>query len=134
MSEGISAKSDNIKIVCLSFGFKYNDMPDANLVFDVRCLKNPFYVEELKELTGLNKAVLDYVMQFEESKILANSILRVVTETANLFGQKGKEKLVVAFGCTGGKHRSVSFAEYTYKMLLESGFTAETLHRDINKR
>lgn len=97
-------------ITCTSFGFKYGIPSDADLVFDVRCLPNPFYVPSLKNKTGLDQEVRDYVFSHEEARQLYRKIEDLLEFTIPLYEKEGKRQLVVAFGCTGGKHRSVSFA------------------------
>lgn len=130
VGEGVS--SFNISVV--SFGFKYGPASDANLVFDVRCLPNPFYIDELKPLTGLDEAVSSYVMDFDASKEFANKILDLIEFVLPKYLEEGKSQLVIAVGCTGGKHRSVTFAELIYKRVKELGYRVSVSHRDIEKR
>ncbi len=130
VGEGVS--SFNISVV--SFGFKYGPAADANLVFDVRCLPNPFYIDELKPLTGLDEAVSSYVMNFDASKEFANKILDLIEFALPKYLEEGKSQLVIAVGCTGGKHRSVTFAELIYKRVKELGYRVSVSHRDIEKR
>ena len=94
-----------------SFGFKFGAMSEGDLVFDVRCLPNPFYVPELKNKTGLDKDVYDYVLSFDEAKVLLGKLTDLIDYLIPLYEKEGKSQLVIAFGCTGGKHRSVTFAE-----------------------
>ena len=126
--------ADYMTINCMSFGFKYGVPAGADLVFDVRCLPNPFYIPELKEKTGLNVEVRDYVMSFDESKTMKEKIDDFIDYMIPLYTKEGKSQLVVAFGCTGGKHRSVTFAENMYKHLTEKGAKAVVSHRDIEKK
>ncbi|MBQ4131926.1 MAG: RNase adapter RapZ [Clostridia bacterium] len=130
VGEGVS--SFNISVV--SFGFKYGPAADANLVFDVRCLPNPFYIDELKPLTGLDEAVSSYVMNFDASKEFENKILDLIEFALPKYLEEGKSQLVIAVGCTGGKHRSVTFAELIYKRVKELGYRVSVSHRDIEKR
>ncbi len=120
-------------INCRSFGFKYGDPTYADLVFDVRCLPNPFYVDELKHKTGLNAEVKDYVMQSQDSTVLFDKIKDLIDFLLPLYLNEGKSQLTVAFGCTGGKHRSVTFAELLYQYLTDKGNKTSVNHRDINK-
>ena len=120
-------------INCMSFGFKYGDPTYADLVFDVRCLPNPFYVDELKHKTGLNTEVKDYVMQSQDSTVLFDKIKDLIDFLLPLYLNEGKSQLTVAFGCTGGKHRSVTFAELLYQYLPDIGNKTSVNHRDINK-
>lgn len=120
-------------VTCLSFGFKYGIPSEADLVFDVRCLPNPFYVPELKQHTGLEACVFDYVMQFEQSKGYAERMLSLVDYTLPLYLSEGKSQLVIAVGCTGGKHRSVTLTRVLYKHILETGQRVIVHHRDVTK-
>ena len=122
-----------LTVTCMSFGFKYGLPAESDLVFDVRCLPNPFYIAELKPHTGLDSCVFDYVMQFEQSKGLAERMLSMVDYCLPLYQKEGKSQLVIAIGCTGGKHRSVTLTRVLYNHLLESGQRTIVHHRDINK-
>ncbi len=120
-------------INCMSFGFKHGYPAEADLVFDVRCLPNPFYIQELKGKTGVMHEVSDYVMSFESAVNLYEKIKDLVDYTIPLYIQEGKTQLVIAFGCTGGKHRSVTFAEKLLKHLTEENRKVTVNHRDILK-
>ena len=102
-------------------------------MFDVRCLPNPFYIEELKNKTGLDKDVQDYVLNNDDSRAFIKSVLSFADFSVPLYIKEGKSQLVISFGCTGGKHRSVTFAEKLCAHLREKGYNAGILHRDINK-
>ncbi len=118
---------------CVSFGYKYGIPSDADLVFDVRCLPNPFYVENLKYKTGLDEEVYQYVMGFEQSKKLVPKLTGLIDYLIPLYSVEGKSQLVIAIGCTGGKHRSVTFARIIYEHLQKSGVWCTISHRDISK-
>ena len=120
-------------VTCLSFGFKYGLPSEADLVFDVRCLPNPFYIPELKRHTGLEACVYDYVMQFEQSQGFAQRMLSLVDFSLPLYHQEGKSQLVIAAGCTGGKHRSVTMTRVLYQHIQEAGQRVIVHHRDIAK-
>ncbi len=120
-------------VACMSFGFKYGLPLEADLVFDVRCLPNPFYIEELKLKTGLDQEVRDYVLKWEQTKELYKKIEEYIDYALPLYIKEGKSQLVVAFGCTGGQHRSVTLAGRLYDHLLETGQPATLHHRDIRK-
>lgn len=122
-----------LKISCMSFGFKYGIPTDADLVFDVRCLPNPFYIPELKCRTGLEKDVCDFVMKFEQSKILLKKISDLISYSLPLYRQEGKSQLIIAIGCTGGRHRSVCFVEQIKDFLVSAGYSVSVKHRDIEK-
>lgn len=125
--------SDSMIISCVSFGFKYGVPDEADLVFDVRCLPNPFYVPELKEKTGADREVQDFVMKHETAQILNTKLCDLVDFLIPQYISEGKSQLVIAFGCTGGKHRSVTFAEKMYGHLKERGYKVRILHRDSGK-
>ncbi|WP_077610130.1 RNase adapter RapZ [Clostridium sp. Marseille-P2415] len=124
----------NLYITILSFGFKYGIPSDADLVFDVRFLPNPYYVEELRPKTGEDKAVRDYVMQHGTAGLFLDKLYDMLEFLFPNYVLEGKNQLVVAIGCTGGKHRSVTLANSVYdrfKPREEFGLRLE--HRDIDK-
>jgi UPF0042 nucleotide-binding protein len=125
--------SRGIVVVCMSFGFKNGLPPEADLVFDLRCLPNPFYIPELKERTGLEKDVQSYVMDHEDSREYFQKVDDFVNFTLPLYIQEGKSCLLIAFGCTGGKHRSVTFTELLARNLKEKKYKISVVHRDVNK-
>ncbi len=122
-----------MKIHCMSFGFKYGAPTEADMVIDVRCLPNPFYIESLKNLTGLQHEVYDYVMEQESTKGFIARFFDMADYLVPLYSDEGKSSLVIAIGCTGGKHRSVTVAEALSKHLSEQGYKTSTMHRDIAK-
>lgn len=124
---------DSMKIDVVSFGFKYGNYTEADLVFDVRCLPNPFYIPELKNKTGLQSEVSGYVLKFEEAQILLNKLKDLIDFLVPLYKKEGKSQLVIAFGCTGGKHRSVTFAEAISNHLASENLKIRVTHRDIDK-
>ncbi|MBQ4166176.1 MAG: RNase adapter RapZ [Oscillospiraceae bacterium] len=126
--------SDAMMVSCMSFGFKYGAPGEADLVFDVRCLPNPFYIPELKEKTGLDKEVRDYVMSFPQSATLRDKLFDLIDFLIPHYVSEGKSRLVIAFGCTGGKHRSVTFAELTAAHLRRKDLKVRMLHRDAAKK
>lgn len=125
--------SQALMIHCISFGFKYGIPTEADLVFDVRCLPNPFYIEELKPLTGLDEPVYSYVMKWEQTKGFVQRLISLIDYMIPLYCDEGKSQLVIAIGCTGGKHRSVALAQLLYDHLLEKGHRTSVNHRDIRK-
>ncbi len=122
-----------LSIRCMSFGFKYGIPSDADLVFDVRCLPNPFYVPSMKYRTGLEKDVSDYIMDSEHSVNVLNKLNDLIDYMVPLYIEEGKSQLVIAIGCTGGRHRSVCFAEKIRENLLRLGYSVNVKHRDIEK-
>lgn len=125
---------DALKIQCKSFGFKYGSDSEADLVFDVRCLPNPFYIDDLKHKTGLESEVREYVMNSDESAEFLSKIINFIDCAVPLYAKEGKSQLTIAFGCTGGKHRSVTFAELLTEHLKEQKYDCVSVHRDIQKR
>lgn len=124
----------NLYVTILSFGFKYGIPSDADLVFDVRFLPNPYYIEELKEKTGQDKAVQQYVMDNDKASVFLEKVTDLLEFLLPNYILEGKNQLVIAVGCTGGKHRSVTLANAIYEKMKEKedyGFRIE--HRDITK-
>lgn len=128
-------KSKNILTVnCMSFGFKYGTPSEANLIFDVRCFKNPYYNKQLRELTGLDQKIKEFVLENDNTKVFINKLFSLLDFTLPLYVQEGKSQLVIAIGCTGGKHRSVAISNYLYEHLIELGYCAGISHRDMQKK
>ena len=127
------AIKQELLIHIVSFGFKYSLPFNADLVIDVRFLANPYFVAELKNLSGNNEVVNKYIMSHENSiqflEILENFLSFLIPQ----YQKEGKKYLTLAFGCTGGKHRSVCIAEYIKTFLKDKGYVADLQHRDINK-
>lgn len=117
----------------MSFGFKYGIPIEADLVFDVRFLPNPFYVAELKEKTGLDRDVSDYVKNSDVTEVFLEKLKDMMSFLIPYYTEEGKSSLVVAIGCTGGKHRSVTVASELYSYLVSKGINSYIEHRDINK-
>lgn len=114
-----------------SFGFKHGLPLEADLVFDVRCLPNPFYVEELRSQTGLDAPVSDYIFGFEQSERLFAHLKDLIGFSLPLYAEEGKTSLVIAVGCTGGHHRSVAIAHRLAEFCAEQGYQVMEAHRDI---
>lgn len=124
----------NLMISILSFGFKYGIPSDSDLVFDVRCLPNPYYVDDLRPLTGEDQAVFDYVMNTEVSKALVVKLEDLITFLIPQYIHEGKTNLVISIGCTGGKHRSVTIArELYYRLSGKMDYGLRLEHRDMEK-
>ncbi|MCC8097338.1 MAG: RNase adaptor protein RapZ, partial [Eubacterium sp.] len=130
----LSKKSFNSMIISvMSFGFKYGIPPEADLVFDVRFLPNPFYIPEMRNLTGQDKIVSDFVLKSDEAQEFSKKLCDMIEFLIPNYKNEGKTRLVIAFGCTGGKHRSVTFAVKLYNHLTEKGYSTLISHRDIDK-
>ena len=125
--------SDSLTIKIMSFGFKYGVSTESDLMFDVRCLPNPYYIEELKHHTGCEECVRNYVMSFSQSKELFEKLEELLDFLIPLYIHEGKSQLVIAFGCTGGKHRSITFAELMAARIAGKGYKVQKYHRDITK-
>ena len=124
----------NMFVTVLSFGFKYGIPEDADLVFDVRFLPNPYYVEELRPLTGEDQVIRDYVMQGGTGQAFLDKLYDMVDFLLPNYIGEGKNQLVIAVGCTGGKHRSVAMANALYGHLAALGeYGIKIEHRDIDK-
>ena len=117
-------------LTVVSFGFKYGLPQEADLVLDVRCLPNPFYVPELKHKTGLDAEVYDYVMSFPEAQELLHRYENFLAYALPLYIKEGKSQLMIAVGCTGGKHRSITFARKIAEFCQKQGYAPAVLHRD----
>ena len=125
---------NSLMVTILSFGFKYGIPVDADLVFDVRFLPNPFYIEELKTKTGNDEAVRDYVMAFAEAGEFVKRLKDLLRFLIPGYIKEGKSSLVVAIGCTGGQHRSVTIANAVYEALKDGGnYGIKIAHRDAKK-
>jgi len=121
----------SMRVLCTSFGFKYGLPPDADLVFDVRCLPNPFYEEDLRAKTGLDVPVREFVMKHPQAAGLVPKLLDLIDYLLPLYTREGKSQLVVAVGCTGGKHRSVVFTQILSDHLAGKGVPVSVNHRDM---
>lgn len=132
---GLVGESMDTKMVVnfVSFGFKYGSLTDADLLFDLRCLPNPYYKLNLRPKTGENQEVEDYVMSFDEAVGLYERINEYLKFSIPLYIREGKSQLVVGLGCTGGKHRSVTFAKRLYEDFQADGIRKVKRHRDIKK-
>ncbi len=117
----------------VSFGFKYGVPIDADLVFDVRFLPNPFYIEQMRPKTGLDEEVADYVFKWPNTRKFNEKIIDLLEFLIPQYKKEGKSQLVVAIGCTGGQHRSVALTEY-YTEHLSKQYPVHTSHRDVQKR
>lgn len=130
----LNESGETLSIHCMSFGFKYGVPAEADLVFDVRCFPNPFYIEELRELTGLDEAVREYVINAKETQGFLLHLFSMIDYMLPLYREEGKSQLVVAIGCTGGHHRSVAIAQALYSHLQEKKQKRVSVtHRDIHR-
>lgn len=123
-------KNENINITIMSFGFKNGTLLDADLVFDVRFIPNPYYVDELKEKTGEDEDVREFVFKYERTKIFLDKVKDLINYLLPFYKEEGKTNLVIGIGCTGGRHRSVAIANELGKQFEEKGETVYISHRD----
>ena len=123
---------NSLMVNIMSFGFKHGIPVDADLVFDVRFLPNPFYIDELKVKTGNDKEVQNYVMSFQEAEDFIGKLTDMIQFLIPNYIKEGKYSLVIAIGCTGGKHRSVTLANELYKRMKNQGnYGLKLYHRDV---
>lgn len=126
---------NSLMITIMSFGFKHGIPSDADLVFDVRFLPNPYYIEELKHKTGNDKEIQEYVMGFPEAAQFVDKLTDMMEFLLPRYVSEGKNRLVIAVGCTGGKHRSVTLARELYGRLKDKGnYGFKLFHRDVDAK
>ncbi len=124
---------DSLLVQIISFGFKYGLPPEADNVFDVRFIPNPFFIEELKDTTGLEKKTAEFVLNQKQTKEFIEIAKGFLDKILPLYLKEGKSYITIAFGCTGGKHRSVALAEFFGDLLKNKGYSVDIVHRDINR-
>lgn len=122
-----------LMVSLVSFGYRYGVPSDADLVFDVRFLPNPHFVPRLRPFTGKDQKVRRYIRSFPQTAEFLRRIEGLLTYLIPHYIQEGKSYLTIAFGCTGGKHRSVSMAEWLRKSMAKRGYSSKVIHRDIEK-
>lgn len=133
IAEGVSCTDQRkLTVNVLSFGFKYGLPIDADLVFDVRFLPNPHYIDDMRPKTGLDNQVSSYVLKWNETQQFIHKLEEMLTFLLPFYQREGKSQLVIAIGCTGGKHRSVTIAEHLHDYL-KNDYNAHVSHRDIEK-
>ncbi len=130
---GKGGAQDGLSVSVMSFGYKYGIPLEADLVFDVRFMPNPFYIPELRNKTGMDDEVYDYVFGFEVANTFLRKLEQMMAFLLPLYQEEGKTMLVVAIGCTGGHHRSVSITRALTKYLRSLGYSAFENHRDMTR-
>jgi UPF0042 nucleotide-binding protein len=123
----------NLNISIMSFGYKYGLPQDSDLVFDVRFLPNPYYIEELKQFTGNDANVQEYVMGFDTTVTFIDKLMDMLNFLMPHYIKEGKSNLVISIGCTGGKHRSVTISNKLADILSEENYRVMLTHRDVEK-
>lgn len=126
-------KKREISVTVMSFGFKHGIPLDADLVFDVRFLPNPFYVEQLRPLTGRDRPVAEYVFGYLQTRTFVEKLEDMIAFLLPFYVEEGKLSLTIAIGCTGGRHRSVAIAAALHEHLRASGISSVSVHRDLDK-
>ena len=124
---------EKMRVAVMSFGFKYGIPIEADIVFDVRFLPNPFYVPELMNKSGLDRDVADYIFQSDQTKMFIDKFLDLMDFLLPNYEEEGKMSLTICIGCTGGRHRSVAVTEALAQRIADKGHETECIHRDINK-
>lgn len=130
----VQENSHAMWITIVSFGYKYGIPKDADLVFDMRCLPNPFFEPALKELSGLHPQVAEYIFKSRETKIFREKLLEFLQTVLPYYDNEGRYRLCIAIGCTGGFHRSVAMTEYLAKNLTQSGYRIIKEHKQLPKK
>ena len=128
----LTPEDSHISVTVTSFGYKHGIPPEADLVFDVRCLPNPYYEDSLRALTGLDSAVTEYIFKDAAAQTLLDKLTELLVLTVPMY-VLDRPELAIAIGCTGGHHRSVSMAEALCRALQERGIAAEVRHRDMER-
>ena len=130
---GMGAPNEAITVSVTSFGFKYGIPIDADLVFDVRFLPNPYYIPELKECTGLEEDVRAFLFGYRQTHEFLRHLEELLAFLLPQYAEEGKASLVIAIGCTGGHHRSVAMAHAVTDFIRQKGYSVEEQHRDISR-
>ena len=128
-----AAEKEGMTVSVTSFGFKHGRPMEADLVFDVRFMPNPYYIQELREKTGLDRAVSDYVFSFQQTHDYMAKLRDLLAFTLPLYAEEGKTELVIAIGCTGGHHRSVAVTHALAADIRDLGYRVRENHRDMNR-
>ncbi len=124
---------ENPAVVFTSFGFKHGTPKDCDFLFDARFLLNPYYERELRDLSGLDQAVQDFLENIAETRIFLRHLYGLLDDVIPLYGNAGKMQMHVAVGCTGGRHRSVALVEWLARHVRERGYPCTVRHRDIDR-
>ena len=128
-----AAEKEGMTVSVTSFGFKHGLPMEADLVFDVRFMPNPYYIQELREKTGLDRAVSDYMFSFQQTHDYMAKLRDLLAFTLPLYAEEGKTELVIAIGCTGGHHRSVAVTHALAADIRDLGYRVRENHRDMNR-
>lgn len=130
---GTPGEGPEMSVSVVSFGFKYGIPIEADLVFDVRCLPNPFYIAELRQQTGLDQGVRDFLWGYRQTSELMKHLEELMSFLLPLYVEEGKSALVIGVGCTGGQHRSVAVTRALADFIRQKGYNASENHRDMTR-
>ena len=130
---GQEGEKGGMTVTVTSFGFKYGLPLEADLVLDVRFMPNPFYIQDLRPKTGLDKAVADYVFSFQQTRDFMKKLEDLLSFTLPLYAEEGKTSLTIAVGCTGGHHRSVAVTHALTDFIRQQGYSVTENHRDMSR-
>lgn len=129
--ETLRERAHSMKVHLISFGFKYGTPSEADMMFDLRFLPNPYFVPELRQMSGLDQPVADFILQDEQSMAFTAKLAEFLLYLLPLYESEGRYRFTIAIGCTGGRHRSVAIAQAMSKTLTENGFLVTTEHRHL---
>lgn len=129
----LEGKGSALKVHIMSFGFKYGVPAEADLMFDLRCLPNPYFNPELKAYSGQDKPIVDFVLGSKEGGVFLSKLEAFLTDVIPMYAGEGRYRLTIALGCTGGRHRSVAVAEAVFDTLRKAGYTVSLEHRHMEK-
>ena len=130
---GTPGAAPEMSVSVVSFGFKYGIPIEADLVFDVRCLPNPYYIAELRHQTGLDSGVRDFLFGYQQTNDLLKHLEELLSFLLPLYVEEGKSALVIAVGCTGGQHRSVAITRSLAEFVRRKGYNGSENHRDMTR-
>lgn len=122
-----------LMVGCMSFGFKYGAPTECDLIFDLRCMPNPYWIPELRDLSGLDEPVRRYVFEQPQAQGFLTRLQDMLDYLLPLYNEEGKSQLMIGFGCTGGRHRSVVFAEEIARLIQKNGYRVSVSHRDVER-
>lgn len=131
---GDKTRENKLTVSVVSFGYKHGIPPEADLVFDVRFMPNPFYLPEMRDMTGLDVPVRDYVFSFAQTNEFLDKLEELLAFLLPLYSKEGKTMLVIAIGCTGGRHRSVAITRALAERIADMGYPTTENHRDMTRR
>ncbi len=133
INQYFSKPEKKMTVILESFGYRYGIPYEADIVMDIRFLPNPYFVDSLKDLSGMDKEVSDYMLRYEDTENFLRRFSELINYLLPLYEKEGKLYLTIAIGCTGGKHRSVAIVNELYELIDSKGYNLNIKHRDLNK-